>query len=395
MTRRDRLVALVIVAAIHIAVFAPTLGSSSSIIDRGFWPQSERILDGEQPYRDVDFEYPPLALPLVLAPAAVTDGDQGYRDAFQTEMLIADLALLALIALAVPGCSRRVLEALGVYTLGVVAVSAVVLWDSTIESGPLALARFDLVPAGLILAALLAREAKRSALWGALLGTATAVKAFPALLAPAMARGEKSPLRALAGFAAPLALAALIVIAWGDEFGSAITYHADRDLQIETLFATPFLLAHQLFGAGAHVSVGAGAFNLDAAGAGFARTVSITLTIGAALFLIYETWVRRTPPLVAATAILTVVITFAPVLSPQFLLWVLPVSAVAYGAGRENAALLASLVLTELLLHNYIGVDTLESGFVFSVAARNAALVAYLGLVLIPVFQPGRRTLAV
>ena len=165
MSRRDRLIALAVVAAIHIAVFAPTLGSASSIIDRGFWPQSERILDGEQPYRDVDFEYPPLALPLVLAPAAVTDGDQGYRDAFQTEMLIADLALVALIALAVPGSTRRVLEALGVYTVGVVAVSGVLLWDSTIESGPLALARFDLVPAGLVLAALLAREAKRSGLW--------------------------------------------------------------------------------------------------------------------------------------------------------------------------------------------------------------------------------------
>ena len=86
-----------------------------------------------------------------------------------------------------------------------------------------------------------------------------------------------------------------MVIAWGDEFGSAISYHADRDLQIETVGATPFLLAHQLFGAGAHVSVGGGAFNLDAAGAGFARSLSITLTIGLALFLMYETWTRRTP----------------------------------------------------------------------------------------------------
>jgi hypothetical protein len=285
-----------------------------------------------------------------------------------------------------------VVEALGVYTVALIAVSGVVLWDSTIESGPLALARFDLVPAGLILAALLAREAKRSALWGALLGTATAVKAFPAVLAPSMLRGEKAPPRALAAAAIPLVIAAAIVIVWGDEFGSAISYHSSRDLQIETLGATPLLLAHQLFGAGAQVTVGAGAFNLSASGAGIARTISIALTIGLVLFLIYECWVRRTPAMVEAIAILAVIIVFAPVLSPQFLLWVLPISAVVYGAGRENAALLVCFVLTELMLHNYIGVQNLESGFVWSVAARNAALLVYLALVVIPIFKP-RRTL--
>jgi hypothetical protein len=389
-SRRDRLIALAIVAVIHLAAFAPTIGSASSILDRGFWPQSERILDGQTPYREVDFEYPPLALPLVIAPALVSHGPGGYESAFETEMLLVDLALVALLALAVPGSTRRVVEALGVYTVGLIAVSGVVLWDSTIETGPLALARFDLVPAGLILAALLAREARRSALWGALLGAATAVKAFPAVVAPSMLRGEKAPLRALAAAAIPLVIAAAIVIVWGDEFGSAISYHANRDLQIETLGATPLLLAHQLFGAGAEVTVGGGAFNLSASGAGAARTISIALTIALVLFLLSECWIRRTPALVESTAILAVIIVFAPVLSPQFLLWVLPVSAVTYGAGRENAALLVCFLLTELLLHNYIGVEGLESGFIWSIAARNAALLVYLALVVIPIFRPGR-----
>jgi hypothetical protein len=231
-------------------------------------------------------------------------------------------------------------------------------------------------------------------LWGALLGTATAVKAFPAVLAPSMLRDEKAPVRALAAAAIPLVIAAAIVIVWGDEFGSAISYHSSRDLQIETLGATPLLLAHQLFGAGAQVTVGGGAFNLSASGAGIARTISIALTIGLVLFLIYECWVRRTAAMVEAIAILAVIIVFAPVLSPQFLIWVLPISAVVYGAGRENAALLVCFVLTELMLHNYIGVQNLDSGFVWSVAARNAALLVYLALVVIPIFKP-RRTLNV
>src|SRR5262249_26792088 len=162
---RSRWITFAVAAAIHIAVFAPTIGSQSSILDRGFHPQSERILDGELPYRDVDFEYPPLALPLVVAPGLVSDGQDGYRHAFELEQLGWDLALVAVLALCVGGGRRRVWEALGVYSLCIFAVSGVFLWDSTIELAPLAMARFDLVVALLILGAVLARQAKRSGLW--------------------------------------------------------------------------------------------------------------------------------------------------------------------------------------------------------------------------------------
>ena len=82
------------------------------------------------------------------------------------------------------------------------------------------------------------------------------------------------------------------------------------------------------------------------------------------------------------------VIAFAPVLSPQFLLWVLPISAVAYGLGRQNVVLIACFVLTEIALHNYAGVETLAGNFVWTLAARNALLLVYLALVAIPVFRP-------
>ena len=126
----------------------------------------------------------------MVAPAAVSDGLDGYREAFELEMLGFDLAIVALLALALPAPPRRIWEALGIYTVGVIAVSGVVLGDSAIEEAPLALARFDLALALLVLGALMAREAERTALWAALLGAATAIKAFPAALFPNLLRGE-------------------------------------------------------------------------------------------------------------------------------------------------------------------------------------------------------------
>jgi hypothetical protein len=396
--RSARLLAFAVAAVIHIAVFAPEIGSQSSIIDRGFWPQSERILGGEQPYRDVDFEYPPLALPLVVAPAAVSDGLDGYRHAFELLQLGFDLAILAVLAFCVAGPRRRIYESLAVYSLCVIAVSNVILWDSSIELAPLALARFDLAVALLLLGAVLARHARRSVLWGALLGGATAVKAFAVVLAPTLARGEKRLRPAAIGFAALLAVAAAIVVFGGDEFGSAIDYHSDRDLQIETVAATPFLAGHELWGAEAEVTTGGGSFNIDAPGAELARALSITLGLALIVLIILEGYRRELDPFAEATAILTAMIVFAPVLSPQFLLWVLPISAIAYGFGKENLALLAAFVLTQDMLHNYIGVETLDAPFVWSLAARNVVLLVYLGLVLWPILRampqhpPGSRS---
>ena len=87
------------------------------------------------------------------------------------------------------------------------------------------------------------------------------------------------------------------------------------------------------------------------------------------------------------TALLTVMVVFAPVLSPQFLLWILPVSACAYGLGKENVVLLVAVVLTQVVLQNYDGVDSLSGAFVWPLAARNLTLLVYLWLVCRPVLE--------
>lgn len=379
MSMRARIVAAAIVAALHLAALIPLTDGGSTIVGPIFQPDAEDVVGGVLPYRDRDFEYPPFALGPLLGPAVVSDDQAGYAEAFSWEMIGFDLAIVALLAFGLRAPQGRVIGALGVYTIGVLALSGVVLPDSKLDAS-LPLARFDLFPAALVLAAVLAREAARSATWSGLLAIGTAVKAYPLLLYPVLGRGEQRPLRAIVAGAVPLLLAAALVIAWGDEFGSAIDYHSGRDLQIETVAASPLLVAH-LLGADAGFSTGGGSYNLDAPGAEAARAVTIALLLVGYALVVWATWRYRTPPLVAATAVLAVAVCFTPVLSPQFLLWLLPVSAAAFGLGWPNLILLAATVLTQIFLSKYHLVESLDAGFVIPLAIRNALLLAYVAAV--------------
>jgi Glycosyltransferase family 87 len=385
---RWRATAAVLVCAIHIAAFVPTIGDWSSILINDFAPQARAIKAGDLPYRDQDIEYPPLSVPVLIAPIYVDDSTQGFVDGFMWEMLAFDVAIIVLIALALPGDTRRVLSALGIYTVGLLILSDVVLDPSLIDTGPLALDRFDLVPTLFVLAAVLARGRGRSATWSGLLSVGVAIKAFPLFLYPALLRRETSLRRVAVAGAIPLLLCAAAVIVTGDEFGSAISYHTQRALQVESLAASPFEIAHVLGASGITTGVGHGGFEISASGATAARWISVV--IGAALYLaiVGAGWRSKASNLQLVTALLTVMVVFAPVLSPQFLLWILPVSACAYGLSRENLVLLVAILFTQIELQNYDGVDALSGAFVWPLAARNVYLLVYLALVATPILRP-------
>ncbi len=387
MAVRWRATAAALVCALHIAVFVPTIGDWSSILINDFAPQAQAIKGGDLPYRDQDIEYPPLSVPVLIAPIYAGDSTQDFVDGFMWEMLAFDLGVVVLIALALPGDSKRVLSAVGIYTAGVVILSGVILSPSLIDTGPLALQRFDLVPALFVLAAVLARDRGRSATWSGLLSVGAAIKAFPLFLYPALVRGERDLRRVIVAGAVPLLICAAAVLVMGDEFGSAITYHTQRALQVESLAASPFEVAHVLGSAGIATGTGHGGFEIHASGATAARWVSVVLGALAYLWLVVSGWRSRATNLELVTALLTVMVVFAPVLSPQFLLWILPVSACAYGLGKENVVLLVAVVLTQVVLQNYDGVDTLSGAFVWPLAARNLMLLFYLWLVCRPVLE--------
>lgn len=390
MATRWRATAAALVCAFHIAVFVPTIGDWSSVLRNDFAPQAEAIKGGDLPYSDQRIEYPPLSVPVLIAPIYIDDSTQGFVDGFMWEMLAFDLGMVVLITLALPGDARRVLSAVGIYTVGVVILSDVVLAPSLIDIGPLVLVRFDVVPALFVLAAILARDRGRSAAWSGLLSVAVAIKAFPLFIYPALLRGEKNVRRVVVAGVIPLLVCAIAVIVMGDEFGSAISYHTQRALQVEALAASPFEIAHVLGSSGVTSVVGHGGFEISAPGAVAARWISVVIGAAGYLMLMLAGWRTKVSNLKLATALLTVLVIFAPVLSPQFLLWILPVSACAYGLGKENLILLVAILFTQIGLQNYDGVDALSGSFVWPVAARNLYLLVYLWMVAVPVLREWR-----
>ncbi len=389
MPTRWRATAAALVCALHMAVFVPTIGDWSSVLVNDFAPQARAIKHGDLPYRDQDIEYPPLSVPVLIAPIYLGDSTQDFVDGFMWEMLVLDLAMVLLIGFGLPGDEKRVLSALGIYTAGVVTLSGVVFDPSLIDTGPLALNRFDLVPALFVLASILARDRGRSAAWSGLLSIGVAIKAFPLFLYPALLRRERNLRRVVVAGAIPIVLCALAVLVTGDEFTSAITYQTQRLPQIESLASGPFEVAHVLGSPGISSVVGHGGFEIHASGAGAARWISVALGAAGYLWIAVAGWRSRVSNLELVTALLTVMVVFAPVLSPQFLFWILPVSACAYGLGKENLLLLAVIVLTQIVLQNYDGVDGLTGAFVWPLVARNALLLVYLCVVAAPILRDG------
>jgi hypothetical protein len=234
----------------------------------------------------------------------------------------------------------------------------------------------------------LARDRGRSATWSALLSAGAAVKAFPLFLYPALLRGERNLRRVAVAGAIPLLVSVAIVLVMGDEFGSAISYHTGRALQVESVAASPFEIAHLLGGGGA-VVIGHGGFEISAGGATAARWISVALGSASYVVLVLAGWRSRASNLELVTGLLAVLVVFSPVLSPQFLLWLLPVSACAYGLDWRNGVLLLAILFTQIALQHYDGVESLDSSFVWPVAVRNAYLLLYLWLVASPILRGG------
>jgi hypothetical protein len=156
---------------------------------------------------------------------------------------------------------------------------------------------------------------------------------------------------------------------------------------VETIAATPFVVSNML-GAEVHSEFTNGSWNVVADGADAARTVSLVLMACGYLLVLWAGWRRKVGWLQWSTALLAVLVAFYPVLSPQFLLWLLPLSAAAYGIGRENLVLIAALVLTELALRHYDdAIGDLHADFVWRVAGRNLLLLVYLWLVCWPILR--------
>jgi hypothetical protein len=343
------------------------------------------VSGGDVPYRNFAVEYPPGALPVFAAPSLVAPrGDfRIYRPAFEALMLLCGAVAAGLVGLILSRQDAPQWRLVSGTLLAGLAPLAL---------GPVVLSRFDLWPAMLSVAALAALLADRRRLGSALLGVAIAAKLYPVVLLPlAVAyvwrrQGRREALVCTAWAVAGSAVFFVPFFAASPHgVWSSLSGQASRPLQIESLGAAFLLAAHQAFGLTLTQVSSHGSDNLDGSLPHALATVQGVLAplVLLVLWIAFARGPATRERLVRySAAVVCAFIAFSKVLSPQYLIWLIPLVPLVRGRRGVAAAVLfvASLVLTQLWFpRHYLdlayGFDPRASWLVL---ARDLVLVALL-----------------
>ena len=260
-------------------------------------------------------------------------------------------------------------------------------------------ARFDLLP-GVLAGAAVLLLASRPRMAGALVATATAVKLWPVLAVPALVaagRPRSAVLWAGGVTGAGLLVASVTVAGWG-RLLSPLTYQAERGLQIESVAATPAMVGWLTVPDRWTVQYAASkAFEVTGPGVDLllaASTLATVLYVAGLGLAGRRVWrarddVRADTVVWWTLAAVTGFVATGKVLSPQYLLWLLPVgvAGLVVADGRVMriwvAGLLAAAVLTQVVFPSTYGAVTTGVGAppwvpVGALVLRNALVLGLL-----------------
>jgi hypothetical protein len=306
----------------------------------------DAVEQGQVPYRDFRLEYPPGALAVFAAPSLVTDGARSYARAFALEMM-----LLGLVVLVACFAALRRLGAGGLRLLAGLSAPAL----APVLLGPLLLTRFDLYPAAMTAAAVALLLAGRERLGAGVLGAAVAVKLYPVVVLPlalAWTWRRHGRREALVALGISLGVTALVflpfVVLSPDGVAWSIRRQLDRPLQIESLGSAVLLALHHAAGMPLGWASSHGSQNLT----GTVAVVAAAVTTVAQLGVLAYIWWRFAARLSlteaglaeACAAVLVAFVALGKVLSPQFLVWLLPAAGLVVGRRVWPALALLAVV---------------------------------------------------
>jgi hypothetical protein len=353
----------------------------------------EAIYHGQVPYRDFQVEYPPGALGAFALPAIGDPSFNFYHRVFQILMALCGVGALAAMAVVLRSVGARPARAAA--ALGFAALAPLVL-------GSIVLYRYDLWPTALAAAGLAGVLAGRQRLGFAALGLGFAVKVFPALLVPpALAyvwrrHGRREALLCLAAAAAIAAAVVVPFLALAPHgVWDSVVRQASRPLQIESLGSAALVMAHQFGGLGLAVVSSHGSQNMAGSRADAVGQIQSALLVIAllAIWAAAALGPARPERLVRyAAASVTAFVAFGKVLSPQFMIWLIPLVPLVRGRrGLAASALLGlALLLTQLWFpfRYWRLVFSLDAGIWFLVLGRDLVLVALLAVLVWPSKAP-------
>ena len=380
-SRRPAAIALLLLAAGWAATLWVSPWSDERVNDLFVYRVfTEPLLDGGLPYRDIFLEYPPLAAPAIALPGLLGTGEEAFRWAFAgwTFLLAAAVVLLCgALAARTGGDTRRAL---------LVAALMPLLCGAMVRT------HFDLAPVALLLGALLLLVSGRPRSGMAILGLAAMTKGFPLVAAPvalawlATRADRRTLVQSAAALLVALALPAAAAVAMSPSGAwEAVTYHLERPIQVESLPASGVLLLDEL-GAGDADSVKSHRSDGLEHPAGDALTI-FCLAVMLALIVFVTARARGGPRnlVLASLAAVAAFAAFGKVLSPQYMLWLVPLGALAF-AWRLHAlaaATAAAAVLTQVEFPGrYFDLVDREPFPVAVIALRNLVLTAVLVLAL-------------
>ena len=314
----------------------------------------KRLVDGLIPYHQFYLEYPPGSLPAFAVPSFLSQSH--YFLLFKLLMT----ACAAVAAAAGIAAMRRAGAPESVQ-----GRAAVVLGLAPLALGPLFLNRYDLWPAAVVGLALLALIANRPRLAFALLALGVVAKIYALAVVPIAVihvlreRGRDELTRALAVFVGVgLVLVVPFAVVGFGGLGYSFYIQATRQLQVESLGAQLLVAAGHLGVYHPASVIGApGSSNLAGPAADTAGFVSSIVEVLAVALVARWYWRGRDDPqrlLLAVATAVTAFVAFGKVLSPQYLVWLIPlVPLVDAGIGLAASLLLiVLLVATQLAFYD-------------------------------------------
>jgi uncharacterized membrane protein len=359
-------------ALLHTSFFPPATADTNLYEHYG-----TAVRAGELPYRDFGLVYPPGALPVFVAPAFL---GVGYLEAFGWLMAALGVACVVLVVL---GDAEW-------WGIAFVAVSPLLV-------GALAWTRFDFWPATLTAAAVVALLRDRDRFAWALLGAAVAAKVYPAVLVPlAVAwtwrrRGPRELAFSAAIGAGVVALAfAPFAVAAPHGLWRSLSNQLARPLQIESLAASALAVAGH-----PQVVTGHGSQNLAGHGVLAALSSAVALAFLVSLWVAFARGPAERDRLVRhAAACVCAFVAFGKVLSPQYLIWLVPLVPLVRGRrGLAATAILgAALVATQVWFPVHYWSYAASFRRAPLVLARNVFLVALLVVLSCPTPRALRRS---
>lgn len=294
-----------------------------------YFGYAHNLAQGMAPYRDFFMEYPPLFV-AVLYGAGNADVQSSYVFRFAFLMVAFMIAAGIVTAFSVMGGPdrRRPYIVAAVFSAMVLAL------------GPISANRYDATVAFVLAIALLFMMRGSWLAAGIALGLGFALKITPAMLLPLVLilAPTRKGLIALAGFAVAAIAPFLLALTAGGQtaqlLGAMLSYHLSRPLEMESVLAVPLWIAHL---AGMPISIGTTAGSQVVLGgvAGVLASASAVVLLAALGATFWLAWRRREriasdPSLIALAALATMLgsLVGSKVLSPQYLVWIIPAAAI-------------------------------------------------------------------